>query len=816
MSETASLQSEIERVSQSIPDLEPESLIIQNTIFDGVDDEVITTPEDDVYISDNDKVKENITTNTKKLPVVYGRGVLVKGVTVFTGVSGTSNEYLHLVSVFCEGEISAFNTVYINDIATSDSYYSGLITKTEYKGESGQAADTDLINAFGGIGWTSNHRLRGIAYTHLKILYDEEKFKRFPVVTADINGRWYDDGGTPRWTPSWLVYDYLTNATYGAGLSIPSTNFDHADDRLAQDTSVTDNTTDSGTIDEYSINAIIKTENTLLKNLKEMCQAFFGGVTYQNGEYVPWIGTNNNRTITSTIDEDDILMNSIKISQPSRRSRYNGVKVAFVNKDKDSKSYIYTNVVSSYVTEDGGLENIKEVSLKTDNDPDRVKRWAEVYLKKSRQGLMFECMLTPKWLYAEIGRIYQITHATPAWTNKQFQLVKLTVSNDLSVSAVFIEWNSSTYDSTTPGKEEAQPDTSLPDPYSVSNPLITSVTSGTSDLLQAGDGSIVSRINLQWSQPADQFISHYEIQFRKNGDATYLSSAPAVGATTTQAYITGIEDGATYSVRVRAVNNFRAVSDWDTASHVVVGKTQAPSDVTTFQVSEQADRTRVYEWTHTAPDIDLAGYRVKYHATASTAWASMTLLHPVGLLTFSPWENNLLTAGTYDFAIKAVDTSGNESTNEKRVRVTISDPREGAAFLVVNAHVEGWPGTLTDCFISGAILEADLTQTWDGLTTWDAYNEWTGSGASGMTYEHDPVNLGSSTTFKLDPSSDYNGDAVTFSEAHSTDGVSYSSFATINPATEITAQYVKLKINVTKSSGSAATISTFKTSFITV
>jgi hypothetical protein len=392
----------------------------------------------------------------------------------------------------------------------------------------------------------------------------------------------------------------------------------------------------------------------------------------------------------------------------------------------------------------------------------------------------------------------------------------LSIANNLAVSAVFIEWNSSTYDSTTPGKEEAQPDTNLPDPYSVVKPLISSITSGTNDLLQAGDGSIVSRINLQWSQPSDEFVSHYEVEYKKSTDSTYLSSTPAVGATTLQTYITGVTDGLTYNVRVRAVNFFRAVSDWDTTSHVVVGKTQPPSDVDSFTVSEQADRTRVYEWTHASPDIDLAGYRIKYHATASTAWASMTLLHPVGLLTFSPWENNLLTAGAYDFAIKAVDTSGNESTNEQRVRVTLSDPREGAAFLIVNCHVEGWPGTLTDCYISGDILIANLTQTWDGLTTWDAYDIWSGTGASDMTYEHPAVNLGSSKTFKLDPDSDYSGDAVTFEEQHSGDGVTYTSWATINPATQITDQYVKLRINVTKSSGNAATITTYRIRFITV
>jgi hypothetical protein len=58
-------------------------------------------------------------------------------------------------------------------------------------------------------------------------------------------------------------------------------------------------------------------------------------------------------------------------------------------------------------------------------------------------------------------------------------------------------------------------------------------------------------------------------------------------------------------------------------------------------------------------DIDLAGYVVKH---GSGGWDTMKPLYD-GVITTNRFESNELPKGNYTFAVKAVDTSSNESKN---------------------------------------------------------------------------------------------------------------------------------------------------------
>ena len=75
----------------------------------------------------------------------------------------------------------------------------------------------------------------------------------------------------------------------------------------------------------------------------------------------------------------------------------------------------------------------------------------------------------------------------------------------------------------------------------------------------------------------------------------------------------------------------------------------------------------------------------------------------------SPFESNELAAGTYSFAIKAVDSSNNESTNAVFTTATLGDPRLRGVLLQRFEHELAWPGAKTDCFVVGSQLVADTS-----------------------------------------------------------------------------------------------------------
>jgi len=95
-------------------------------------------------------------------------------------------------------------------------------------------------------------------------------------------------------------------------------------------------------------------------------------------------------------------------------------------------------------------------------------------------------------------------------------------------------------------------------------------------------------------------------------------------------------------------------------TELVIDKTEAPANVTGCIVAPNGDVV-VFKWVQVS-DLDLAGYEIRYGKTGASSWADATPLTSVTRGT------NVTSAdvppGTWDFYIKAVDTTDNYSTTE--------------------------------------------------------------------------------------------------------------------------------------------------------
>jgi hypothetical protein len=127
--------------------------------------------------------------------VCYGEA-WTGGVLRFRGTVGTDNEDLYLVIVLAGHEIDSVQAVEADGDAltldgsgnvTSPSRWSGLMNVRFHLGTDDQAADSTLDSAF--VTWTSNHRLRGIAYAVVKLTFDEEDLNNIPQFRFKIRGR---------------------------------------------------------------------------------------------------------------------------------------------------------------------------------------------------------------------------------------------------------------------------------------------------------------------------------------------------------------------------------------------------------------------------------------------------------------------------------------------------------------------------------------------------------------------------------------------------------------------------------------------------
>jgi hypothetical protein len=143
----------------------------------------------------------------------------------------------------------------------------------------------------------------------------------------------------------------------------------------------------------------------------------------------------------------------------------------------------------------------------------------------------------------------------------------------------------------------------------------------------------------------------------------------------------------TYSLKVCSVAGTGALSVPVQATYTVVGKAAPPSDVATFTATADALGIEL-AWTD-IPDLDSSDYGIVEDATwsvGSAAWIAGTNRRVAPGL-----------AGAHTFRIRARDTTGNVSMNDKTASVTISAPGTPSVTLAVvgSEVVASWQACAT-------------------------------------------------------------------------------------------------------------------------
>jgi len=130
--------------------------------------------------------------------VIYGERP-VSGVLVFAEVTGSSKEFLHMVVVLAGHQVQSIGTVFLNDEPIDDSdmdangnvgsgRFNAHLRIKKYLGHDDQTADPDLVSEVSS--WTTEHRLRGIAYLYLRLKFNRDIYPTgIPNVKAMVKGR---------------------------------------------------------------------------------------------------------------------------------------------------------------------------------------------------------------------------------------------------------------------------------------------------------------------------------------------------------------------------------------------------------------------------------------------------------------------------------------------------------------------------------------------------------------------------------------------------------------------------------------------------
>ena len=549
----------------------------------------------------------NKQSNIAQIPVIYGERK-VGGTRVFVEASGTDNEYLYIALVLCEGNIESIGDIYINDIISTDEKFGGLVTINKHLGADTQAVDSTLTGA---PSWTSNHRLRGVAYLGIRLKWDREVFGSIPNIQAVVKGRKVYDprNGSTAYSdnPALCLLDYLKNTRYGKGLVSSSFEPNYDSWKTAADVCDDDVTAFAGhTTKNFQCNTVLNTDNTIMSNVKVLLSGMRGLLPYTQGIYKLVI---ERAGLSSFAFTEDHIVNGISFSGEKKSNRYNRVITTFTNPDNnwqedqveypDAGSAEYTTLKS----EDGGFELEHRVHLPTITNLYQAKHIAQTILKRSRQGIQCSFLSTAEALEVAVGDIVNVTHRTPGWVNKQFRVMDLSLQNDGNVVVSLMEHQNSIYTWQSTSEVPIIPDTNLPNPYSVIAPIGLVIHSGENYQVTNNDGSTSPRVYVTWTEPTDSFIDSYVLQV-STGNNTIWDIEHSTDST--PLYITGVTSGATIGVRVKSINSMGVSSAWLSGSHAIsdlVGG-GAGGGVTTFS---QADY----------PSVDIEEGDIWYETDAS-------------------------------------------------------------------------------------------------------------------------------------------------------------------------------------------------------
>ena len=622
-------------------------------------------------IPDNRGYQVNTRGSALDHAVIYGR-VRVGGAIIYDETTGDKNKFLHRIIAVAGHEIESFDEIYINDEivtidgsgnVTSPSRYNNKVRINTHLGSPDQLADSDLIAE--SAQWTTQHRLRGIAYIYIRLKFDADAFPNgVPTVTTTVKGKkvYNPDTDVTEWSdnPALCLRDYLTSSTYGLGEV--SANID---DTLVTSaaTVCAETSTDAGTT-RYTCNGAFTTASTPYDLINNLLTSMGGTLWYSQGKWrmkpAYWTAP------VLSLTEDD-LRSSISVStRHSRRDNFNTVKGTFRGEESNWQTTDYPEVTSAdFVSADNGQVSTVDVDLPFTDNSIESRRIARIALEGNRQQLLVNASFGLRALAVQVGDNITLTNSRFGWTDKEFQVVSwsfgLTEGLDLQVRMSLKETAESVFDEVDDGVVYERDNTTLVSPFEVPSVGLSATTR-----TQVIREKLTNIITLTVSSGASERIDYVEVEFKSSASSTWVS----LGTGQLGNFEALDLDDGNYDFRARAINTFGVKGEWELLSGVEAsGLLDPPSDVTNF-VAEVNGSVITLDW-DAVPDLDLSYYRIRYSPIlAGATWAnSITYVDKVS----RPASSVAVPARSGTYLVRAYDKSGVGSQNYTSVIVPVAD-----------------------------------------------------------------------------------------------------------------------------------------------
>jgi hypothetical protein len=574
-----------------------------------------------------------------------------------------------------------------------------------YLGAPGQAADFGLQSQFPGV-WGTNHRADGIAYLIASFVYDETSMPSgLPTVTALIRGAKIYDPRTGLTVfsenPALMMRHVLMHPQFGKRTSMTSSE----DTRIAAAANACEvgiNYTGAEWVQVYRAAIVTPYGAAARDALDDLAQAMGGQWAYASGELYLKAGVYQ-APVMSLGDADLAIVqrdntgstSQSQITISTHRARADKVNSIVARIWDQAAGYIETPIApftaSAYVSADGAVLT-QEVTMPAVFYAAQAYAVAGIMLRDGRDPMVATATFKLTAYPLELFDGVTLTIARYGWVAKEFQVLGRTFNPEGTVTLTLKETSASIYQWGAGFVPQGYASNStLPQPWNISPPVMTSLTASESDLVVQSDGTIVNGIRVTWFPIQDASVTpngFVDIQWQNVADGKWQSLTASAGDT--QCLITGAPDNSVVCVRLRTRNSI-AVSDWGVQGFVYVnGKSTPPPDIQNLSIAGS-----VLSWSLAFSPPDLAGFVFKFHYGNNLDWGSAAPLH-TGVLTQSPYDLVIRPSGVVTIMGKAIDTSGNESTNTANIVMNLGDPTIANVVEMWDFGALSWPNSAAD------------------------------------------------------------------------------------------------------------------------
>lgn len=469
--------------------------------------------------------------------IIYG-GVRVGSIITDMALTGTNNEYLHLILTIAGHEVdtlgvadpSIHRAIYLDGTVVElrlegttwhpvpgNKYRAHMLVEFDLGDPTNSSQPFPSFHTDAPAHWTSNHRQQGCAKVHLRIVWDATLFPSgIPQSIAfNVFGKKVFDprSSTTAFSsnPALCVRDFLTDTQYGMGVDAATID----DASVIAAANICDeavNLKAGGTQPRYTCDGTFDSSIPRGQVLASMVASMAGFVNAPGDKWRIFAGAYTDPVMSLT---DSDLRGPIKWdARVSRRDLANAVKGTFTGPENVWQPSDFPPYESAtYLTEDGGEYISQDIALDFTVNHVRAQRLAKIHLEKIRRQNQ---LVLPSSLAAyplEPGDVIEFTHSRFGWTNKTFIVNNtslavggsndnITLGVDLTLTAIDTDvyaWDETTDE----GDFTAPAATTLPDIGTVAAP--TGLSLSNVEVTRA-DGIKALQIKASWTKPTDTHV----------------------------------------------------------------------------------------------------------------------------------------------------------------------------------------------------------------------------------------------------------------------------------------------------------------------